>query len=151
MRENGTWKFWFCSSSFFLSFLEEISSKTIVCMQIYTYQTTALLPGIFRFWLGWRTSYDRRATATKLPVTLSEDASCAWSSTSGASAQLFRVWHIFSSHTQTTECVELWEPRWEQKVDYSFLYLHVLGLEDQFSTTEDAVVHLDTFWIPATW
>ena len=27
---------------------------------------------------------------------------------------------------------------------------HVLGLEDQFSATEDAVVHLDTFWITAT-
>ena len=31
----------------------------------------------------------------------------------------------------------------KQKIDYSFL--HLLGLEDQFSATEDAVVHLDTF------
>ena len=35
----------------------------------------------------------------------------------------------------------------KQKFDCSFLYL--LGLEDQFSATEDAVVHLDTFWISA--
>ena len=27
--------------------------------------------------------------------------------------------------------------------------LYLLGLEDQFNTTEDAVVHLDTFWISA--
>ena len=32
-----------------------------------------------------------------------------------------------------------------QKFDYSFLYL--LGVKDQLSVTEDAVVHLDTFWI----
>ena len=35
---------------------------------------------------------------------------------------------------------QLWE-----KFDYSFLYL--IGLEDQFSATEDTVVYLDSFWI----
>ena len=30
-----------------------------------------------------------------------------------------------------------------QKFEHSFLYL----IEDQFSATEDAVVHVDTFWI----
>ena len=34
-----------------------------------------------------------------------------------------------------------------QKFDYTFLYS--LGLEDQFSAMEDAVVHPDTFWISA--
>ena len=29
-------------------------------------------------------------------------------------------------------------------------FLHLRGVEDQFSATEAAVVHLDTFWIPAT-
>ena len=33
----------------------------------------------------------------------------------------------------------------KQKFDYSFL--HLLGLEGQFTATKDAVVHLDTFWI----
>ena len=38
----------------------------------------------------------------------------------------------------------------KQKFDYSFFYMHLLGLEDQFSATEDldAVVHLDTFGSP---
>ena len=30
----------------------------------------------------------------------------------------------------------------KQKFDYSFCTTHVLGLEDQFSATEDDVVHL---------
>ena len=38
--------------SFFLSFIDKLSSKTIVCMRIYTYQTTALLLVIFLFWFG---------------------------------------------------------------------------------------------------
>ena len=37
----------------------------------------------------------------------------------------------------------------KQKFHYSFLYL--LGLEDQFSATEDVIVHLDTFWISTAW
>ena len=36
---------------------------------------------------------------------------------------------------------------YEQKLDYSFLYL--LDVENHFSATEDVVVHLDIFWISA--
>ena len=46
----------------------------------------------------------------------------------------------------------VWHPdylaRGTLRADYSFLYL--LGLEDQFGATKDAVVHLDTFWISTT-
>ena len=38
----------------------------------------------------------------------------------------------------------------EQKFDYSLFYFILLGLEDEFSATEDAFVHLDTFWISVT-
>ena len=81
--------------------------------------------------------------ATKLPVTVFKYAPRAWSSTTGTFVQLFLVWHVESGHTWTTERVELREQKFARKFDYSFLYL--LGLEDQFSTTEDAIVHLDTF------
>ena len=33
----------------------------------------------------------------------------------------------------------------KQKFNYSFFYLHVLGLGDQFNATKDAVVYLNTF------
>ena len=44
--------------------------------------------------LGQHTSYDWRATAMKLSVTVSKDAPHAWSSTSGASVELFRAWNV---------------------------------------------------------
>ena len=91
-----------------------------------------------------RTSYDWRTTATKLQVTVSKDAPRAMSSTSGASVQIFRGWYVKSGHARTTERLELLG----KKLDYSFLYF--VGLEDQFSPTVDAVVHVDTCWISAT-
>ena len=54
--------------------------------------------------LGQRMSYDWRATATKLQVTVSKDALCAWLSTS---VQLFQAWHVQSGLTWTTERVDL--------------------------------------------
>ena len=95
VRENHVQKFRFCLSSFFLSsFADKLNAKTIVLFEYCTHQTTALLPGIFLFWFGRRTSYDWRATATKLSVTVSKEAPRAWSSTSGAFVQLFRAWHV---------------------------------------------------------
>ena len=53
----------------------------------HTKQLLCYLASSF-YGLEWYTSYDRRATATKLQVTVSKDAPCAWSSTSGAYANL---------------------------------------------------------------
>ena len=60
-------------------------------MQIYAYQTTALLPGIFLFWVG--ALYELRLASYGLE-TASKDASHARSLTSGASVYVFRVCHV---------------------------------------------------------
>ena len=75
-------------------------------------------------------------------MTISKDASRTQSSTSGA-VQLFQAWHVQPHPDYGTRGTVR-----KQEFDYSFLYL--LGLEDQFSATQDAVVHLDTFWISST-
>ena len=36
----------------------------------------------------------------------------------------------------------------KQKFDFTCSFFYLLGLEDQFSTTEDIVMHLDTFGSP---
>ena len=48
-------------------------------------------------------SYDRRVTAMKLSPNYLHNASRALKLTSGASFHVFQSWHIWSSHTQTTE------------------------------------------------
>ena len=86
--------------SFFISFIQKLYG---VC-EYYTYQITALLPGIFLFWFG--AAYELQLASYGLE-TVSEDTSCAQSLTSGASVQLFWVWNVSSGHTRTTECMQL--------------------------------------------
>ena len=95
--------------SFFLSFCftDELNLESIVCMRIYTYQTTALLPGILLFWFGTVSELRLASYDYETASYFSRDASRAWSSTSGASVQFFHAWHIQSGHTPTTELVEL--------------------------------------------
>ena len=103
-----------------------------------------LLPGILLFW-SW-TLYEQRLASygrkTAFYIYLSKNALRACLSTSGASVQLFWAYHVQSGHTRTSALVELWK----QKFNYSFFCL--LGLEDQISATEDAVVHLDPVHTP---
>ena len=61
--ESKTWKFQVCSSSFFLYY--HTSWKLDSVCEYFTYQRTALLPGIFLSWFGWHTSYDWQVTAMK--------------------------------------------------------------------------------------
>ena len=76
-----------------------------------------------------------RAMASKL---ISKDALHSWLGTSGASV------YLGVSYSQAT--LGLLKPIVRKpNLDYSSFYL--LGLEDQFIAMEDAVVHLDTFWI----
>ena len=84
-------------------------TRKLYCVCEYcTYQTSALLSDIFLFWFG--AAYELRLgsyTATKLQVAVSKYAPRGWWSTSEASVQLFRAWHVKSVHTRTTERVEL--------------------------------------------
>ena len=81
-----------------------ITQKLYCVCKYYTYQMTALLPGIFLFWFGvmyklWLASYSHKIVF--------EDVLHIQSSTSGALVQLFCVRHVESSHTLTTEHVQL--------------------------------------------
>ena len=49
--------------------------------------------------------------------------------------------------TRALQCMTSFLAGNSQKFDNSFLHLLGLDHEDQFSAKEDAVVHLDTFWI----
>ena len=116
------------------------------CVWRVVYQTNARLPGIFLFWLG--AVYELRLVSYG-HETVSKNTSCAWSSISGASVQLFRVWHItVRRHPDNWTSATVSKPRSKQKFEYRFLYL--LRLEDHFSATKDTVVHLhgDTFGSP---
>ena len=110
-------------------------------MKYSAYQIIALLLDILLFWFGVAYELRPRNCQILFPKTLCVLVVDFW----GFCSIIPGVARILG-YTQTTERVELRE----QKFDYSFRFLH--GLEDQFSATEDAVVHLDTctFWISAT-
>ena len=98
---------------------------------------------------GRHMGYDWRATASAL-------------SPRGNAFSFVDFWGFSSRNpgvtriARTTECVRYKLQRAATSllasrsilIDSSFPYL--LSLEDQFSATEDAVVHLDTFWMSAT-
>ena len=71
---------------FVLSSPTSIAQKLYGVCEYYTYQMTALLPGIFFFWFV--VAYELQL-ASYNHETVYKDALCVWSSTSGASVQLF--------------------------------------------------------------
>ena len=76
----------------FLSFLTCITQKLYHVCEYYTYQRTALLPGIFLFWFG--VVYELRL-ASYGHKTVPQCARCSRSGTSVASGYVFRVWHVY--------------------------------------------------------
>ena len=107
---NQAWKFQVCSSLFLSSSFETLHSKAIVWMRTLHIHVsnhssaTGHLP--FMVWGGVQ------ATSGELwPKNFPKNASHAWSSTFGASVQLFRAWHVQSGHTQSTEHMQLWVSR----------------------------------------
>ena len=70
----------------------------------YTYQTNALLPGIFLLWFA--AAYELHLVSYGHKI-VSKNASHAWSLTSRSSVRLFQAWHAQSGHTQTIERLQL--------------------------------------------
>ena len=112
--------------------LISITQKLYGAYEYYTYQMTALLPGIFLFWVGVSHEW---ATASKPSSRTPRSLAC----------RLLGLLLTYFRSGMYSQAIP-WLLN-KQKFDYSFHYL--LGLEDQFSATEDTVVHVETFWIPA--
>ena len=87
------------------------------------------------------------------PKTVSKGASHSHSSTSGVSLHVFRAWHVQWGHTH----LDYWKRALQVcqqptvSTKSSIIGFYLLGHEDQFSSPEGTIVHLDTFWIFAAW
>ena len=111
-------RFCYCLLSFFLFFpffllcLKNFTRKLLRVCKYSTYIPNDCSAGWHLPFLACG-GYELRLASyvTKLQVTFSKDAPCsaprAWSSTSGASVQLYRAWHVhvhvYSNHTLDTE------------------------------------------------
>ena len=83
--------------SFFLSFSSGITGKLYCVCNYWTYQTIALVMKFILTCCELRVSYDWWVTAIKLfPETVR---------VLGSRLDVFRAWHIWSSHTQNIELV----------------------------------------------
>ena len=83
--------------------MEHISKAIMWECEYYTYQTSALLPGIIFSGLGRRTNYYWQATASNSSKNASQDDLLI----SGAFRSEFWAWHVHSVHTRTIERVQL--------------------------------------------
>ena len=79
--------------------------------------------------MGRCTSYNWQATAAKLQVTVSRESLHAWSSTSGASFQLFRAWHGASLVPWKGGKILVWDVTCPDTLapSYAALAVHKLG------------------------
>ena len=99
----------------------------------YTYQATALLPGNLPFLIR---NGIRDTTGSYSPESVSYFHQGRF---------VCLVVDFWGFRSSSPGMAYIREELSEQDFDYSFFYLQ--GLEDQFSATEDAVVHLDTLYL----